>query len=134
MTFFEQELRKTVGAIYPDAKYIGRAAYVDLGGENRAKFEFVTLGHADHYEAIQASILNQNSGAVDSIRPRFAELFSSKKLPLDQAPHAWSNCGKTEWYGFKPTEADYDHLITEISDYTELFEVQSPMMQQEQMM
>lgn len=134
MTFFEQELRSTVGAIYPDAKYIGRAAYVDLGGENRAKFEFVTLGYADHYEAIKASIINRRDGVTDSVLLRFADLFSPKKLPVNHGPHAWTNGGKTEWYGFKPTDADYDKLITAISDYTELFEVQAPVMRQEQSM
>lgn len=134
MTFFEQELRKTVGAIYHDAKYIGRAAYVDLGGENRAKFEFVTLGYADHYEAIKASILNRSDGVTDSVLLRFSDLFSPKKLPMNHGPHAWTNCGKTEWYGFMPLAADYDSLISAISDYTELFEAQAPVMRQEQTM
>ena len=132
MTFFEQELRKIVGAIYPDARYIGRSAYVDLGGDNRAKFEFVTLGYADHYEAIKASILNRSDGVTDSVQLRFADLFSPKKLPMSHGPHAWTNGSKTEWYGFKPTDADYDKLITAISDYTELFEVPTPVMRQEQ--
>ena len=134
MTFFEQELRNTVGAIYPDAKYIGRAAYVDLGGENRAKFEFVTLGYADHYEAIKASILSRSDGVMDSVLLRFADLFAAKKLPMGHGPHAWTNCGKTAWYGFTPTDADYDNLIAAVSDYTELFETQAPVMRQEQTM
>ena len=81
MTFFEQELRKTVGVIYPDARYIGRAAYADLGADNRAKFEFMTLGHADQYEAIKASIINREGGVIDSVLLRFADLFSQMKLP-----------------------------------------------------
>ena len=132
MTFFEQELRKIVGAIYPDARYIGRAAYVDLGGGNRAKFEFTTLGYADHYEAIRASVISSRDGVIDSVTLRFNELFSPKKLPMNQSPHAWADGGKVEWYGFTPTTADYDNLIAAISDYTELFEVQTPMMLQEQ--
>ncbi len=134
MTFFEQELRKIVGAIYPDAKYIGRAAYVELGGGNRGKFEFVTLGCADNYEAIHASVINQSDGKLDAVTLRFADLFSPKKLPMAQKPHAWENGGKVEWYGFTPTAADYDKLIAAISDYTELFEAQAPVMRQEQTM
>lgn len=53
---------------------------------------------------------------------------------MNHEPHAWTNCGKTEWYGFKPTAADYDNLIAAISDYTELFEVLAPVMRQEQTM
>ena len=81
MTFFEQELRKIVGAIYPEAKYIGRAAYVELGGGNRGKFEFVTLGTHEQYEAIRASVINRSDGQIDSVTLRFADLFSPKKLP-----------------------------------------------------
>lgn len=121
MTFFEQELRKTVGAAYPDARYIGRAAYVDLGADNRARFEFVTLGYADHYEAIKASIINRGDGVVDSVLLRFTDLFSPKKLPLDKTPCAWTYKGETEWYGFKPSRSDYDSLTAAIRDYTELF-------------
>ena len=132
MTFFEQELRKIVEPIYPDAKFIGRAAYVDLGDGNRGKFEFVTLGVADHYEGIRASIINQNDGKIDAVTLRFAELFSPKKLPMSQKPHAWTNGGKTEWYGFTPTAADYDKLIAAVSDYAELYE--APEMRMEQSM
>ena len=126
MTFFEQELRKTVGAVYPDARYIGRAAYIDLGADNRAKFEFLTLGHADQYEAIKASIINRGDGVVDSVLLRFADLFSPKKLPMDKTPYAWTYKGETEWYGFKPSRSDYDSLTAAIRDYAELFEMRSP--------
>ena len=126
MTFFEQELRKTVGAVYPDAKYIGRAAYVDLGADNRAKFEFLTLGLADQYDAIQASIINRGDGVIDSVLLRFADLFSPKKLPMDKTPYAWTYNGETEWYGFKPSRSDYDSLTAAIRDYTELFEMRPP--------
>lgn len=135
MTFFEKELRKIVGAIYPEAKYIGRAAYVELGGGNRAKFEFVTMEYLQHYVAIKASIINRDEGMIDSVTLRFADLFSPKKLPMgSKKPHAWADGGKVEWYGFTPTAADYDSLIAAVSDYTELFEVQTPVMLQEQTM
>lgn len=135
MTFFEKELRKIVGAIYPEAKYIGRAAYVELGGGNRGKFEFVTLGTHEQYEAIRASVINRSDGQIDSVTLRFADLFSPKKLPMgSKKPHAWTDGGKVEWYGFTPTAADYDSLIAAVSDYTELFEVQAPVMLQGQTM
>ena len=41
MTFYEQELQKIVGERYPDATYVGRTCYVQLGDMNRAKIEFV---------------------------------------------------------------------------------------------
>ena len=131
MTFFEQELRKIVGAIYPDAKYIGRAAYVDLGGGNRAKLRFITMGIADNYEALCVDIINQFDGKVDTNTIRFSDVFGQKG---GMKPH-FSVMGRdTDWYLYKPTAADYDRLIASVSDYTELFEIQSPVMRQEQTM
>ena len=134
MMFFEKELRKIVGAIYPDAKYIGRAAYVELGGGNCGKFEFVTLGTHEQYAAIRASVINRSDGQIDSVTLRFTDLFSPKKLPMGKKLHAWADGGKVAWYGFTPTAADYDSLIASISDYTEMFEQITPKMQQEQSM
>ena len=53
MTFFKNELRKLLITQYPNATFVGRAAYVQLSDMNRAKIQFVTCGTADHYEAIQ---------------------------------------------------------------------------------
>jgi len=50
MTFFEQELRKIVGAEYPDATFVGRACYVRLSDMNRAKIQFISTGIASHYD------------------------------------------------------------------------------------
>jgi hypothetical protein len=116
MTFFESELRKVVGAVRRDARYIGRAAYVDLNGDVCAKFEFVTCGHADQYEALKATVLSRRSGVVDSETVRFSDVFRNRKS------YAWTYQGQTEWYGPKPTKADYDALIRAVSDYLCLFE------------
>jgi hypothetical protein len=116
MTFFETELRKVVGAVCRNAKYIGRAAYVDLNGDVCAKFEFVTCGHADQYEALKATVLSRRSGVVDSETVRFRDVFRN------QQSYAWTYQGQTEWYGPKPSKADYDALIRAVSDYLSLFE------------
>ena len=127
MTFFENELRKTVGAVFPDAKYIGRAAYVELGGDNCAKFEFTTLGTEGQYEAIQASVINRSSGVIDSVSLCFKDLFPVKKF-------AWTYNGKTEWYGQAPSGNDYARLADSIYDYAEVFQMTTPSMMMEQNM
>lgn len=49
MNFFEQNLKKCTES-YDNAKFVGRAAYIPFGKNNRLKLQFVTLGYADHYE------------------------------------------------------------------------------------
>ena len=70
MNFYEQELKKIVGDRYPDATYVGRACYVRLSDTNRAKIQFVTGIVANHYNALQLTILNRNEGQVDVLRLR----------------------------------------------------------------
>ena len=128
MTFFETELRKIVGAVCPDVRYIGRAAYVDIGGENIAKFEFVIGRYADHYSGMKAAVLMRDGGVIDSVTLRFEDLLH------DPAIHAWTNDGKTCWYGERPNRTDYDALRSSVSDYIELFSIQPPEVQQDMSM
>ena len=127
MDFFEQELRKIVGSAYPNARYVGRAAYVNLGDGNRAKFEFVTLGYADNYEAIRGKIINQRDGEIDVNVMRFSDLFGKKRVANPNfssgiVPHIWSNNGKHDWYVYKPTQADYRLLTQNVSEYLSIFQ------------
>lgn len=52
MNFFESELKKIMGdsAILKDQKYVGRMCYGTIGGDLRARVEFVTLGVSDHWD------------------------------------------------------------------------------------
>ena len=127
MDFFEKELRKIIGSAYPDAKYVGRAAYVDLGEGNRAKFEFVTLGFADHYAALRGKIINLCDGEIDVNVMRFSDIFGKKQTINPNfcdgiVPYIWSDHGKSEWYVYKPTQADYALLTKNISEYVSIFQ------------
>lgn len=131
MTFFEQELRKIVGDMYPDATFVGRACYVRLSDMNRAKIQFTTCGTADHYEALQMTILNRSDGQVDTLRLRFKDVLGAKAVPNNPnfrngiAPHAWTYNGKTEWYGYHPNSRDYKKLTDAVSDYLDVFQEQT---------
>ena len=125
MTFFEQELRRIVGSVCSNAKYIGRAAFVPLGGDNVAKFEFMTQGVADHYTALRAQAVSKTKGALDTTAIRFGDVFSEKK----RSPYAWTDNGNTEWYCFTPTRSDYAALTEAVSNYVELFSQQTQRME-----
>ena len=129
MTFFEQELQKIVGDVYPDATFVGRACYVRLNDMNRAKIQFVTCGIAERYDALQITILNRIDGQVDTLRLRFRDVLGMKSVrnpnfPNGISPHAWTYNGKTEWYGYQPDRRDYQKLTDAVSDYLEVFQEQ----------
>lgn len=37
-------------------------------------------------------------------------------------PHIWTCNGKSEWYGYKPSENDYSVLANAIDNYTSCFQ------------
>ena len=118
MNFFEQELRKIAGPQYPDATYVGRACYVRLSDTNRAKIQFVTCGIADHYEALQLTILNRSNGEVDTLRLHFADL-------LGRSTHAGIYGGCFEWYDGCPSIGDYQKLTEAVGAYLDVFQEQA---------
>ncbi len=141
MTFYEQELQKIIGERYPDATYVGRTCYVRLGDMNRAKIEFVTAIQADRYNALQMTILNRCEGKVDVLRLQFADLLgrtvtSNPKFSNGLMPHIWDDGNKVDWYGYHPSQQDYEALSDAVSDYLEVFQDmrQSPKRQWEQTM
>lgn len=130
MTFFEQELRKIIGNEYPDATYVGRACYVRLSDMNRAKIQFANCGTADHYEAVQVSILNCKEGVVDKLLLRFRDLLGKKQGSNPNfrdgiIPHIWDDYGIIDWYAYHPNDSDYQHLTDAVTDYLAVFQEQT---------
>jgi len=136
MNFFEQELRKLAAACggITNPVFAGRACYGDLGGDNRVKLQFVTLGHADHYVALKATVLNRAEGEVDTLLFRFGDIWGKKMNTVyhDRIPHIWTDDGKSEWYDYQPTGADYKQLGKAVGAYLDVFTVRSAVLQKEQ--
>ena len=128
MNYFEQQLRRVAkacdGLIGPT--FVGRVCYGDLGGDNRARLEFVTQGHADHYTALRATILNRAEGSVDVLLFRFSDIWGAKKVGNPNfregvIPHIWTSGGDSEWYVYHPTDADIKQLAAEVGAYLAVF-------------
>ena len=49
-----------------------------IGEDLRAKIEFVTTGHANHYDALKVSIIKRNEGVVDEQRFKFSDIIGIK--------------------------------------------------------
>lgn len=126
MNYLVEELKKIIGPAHPDAAYAGRACFVSLGPFNRAKVEFTTLGHADHYEALKVTVLNREDGPVDTLTLRFAGILGKKQVSNPNFrdsihPHIWMDRGMADWYVYQPTQADYRALRAELSAYLGVF-------------
>ena len=128
MNYFEQELRRVAKACgeVGSPTFAGRACYGDLGGDNRVKLQFVTLGHADHYSALKATVLNRSDGEVDTLLFRFADTWGKKQVSNPNfrdgvIPYIWTYNGESEWYVYRPTDADIKQLAAEIGAYLAVF-------------
>ncbi len=126
MGFFESELRKIVEPLYPDATYVGRACFVRLDQQLRAKLEFASPGAADHYNALRINILNRQEGKVDAVTLRLSEIWGAQKMAGGSKidPHIWIDGGKPEWYGYQPSEWNYRTLSDAAGAYLEVFQNQ----------
>lgn len=131
MNFFEQELKKIIAqsAVAGGASYVGRACFASLSPDLRAKLEFVTLGYADHYEALRLTILNRRDGPVDSVAIRFADLLGNKQVSNPNfsrgiVPYIWSSQGKHEWYVYQPNLSDYRQLAGAVDEYLQVYQAQ----------
>jgi len=137
MNYFEQELRRLFGndANITDKKFVGRAFFGKLTENLRVRVEFVTLGRADHYEAIKATIINRNDGPVDALALRLSDLIGKKMVSNPNfrdgiAPYIWKYGDKIEWYVYKPTKADYDQISGALNDYFNVFREPTQEMEQ----
>lgn len=130
MNFFEQELRRIISQNHPDATYVGRACYVPLGDDLRAKIRFVDSRTHDHFDTLQMVILNRQEGKVDELRLRFGDTFGKKQVsnpnfPEGIVPHIWVDRGDAEWYVYKPTAKDYKLLSDGVDEYLSVFQTQN---------
>ena len=125
MNYFEQELRRVAGACNGiiNPTFAGRACYGDLGGDNRVKLEFVTLGHADHYSALKTTVLNRSEGEIDTLLFRFGDVWGNKTVRglHNEPPYIWTYQGESEWYSYRPTDADIKQLAADVGGYLAVF-------------
>lgn len=128
MNFFEQELRKLVGQsnVLSDPRYIGRACYGRVSDNIRIKLQFITMGYADHYEALKTTLINNNEGEIDTNVIRLNDIWGVKASANPNfrdgvSPRIGIYQGEFEWYGFEPSPTDYVILAESVDDYLELF-------------
>lgn len=128
MNYFEQELQRLVKNC-PELKkpvFTGRACFAELGGDVRVKLQFITLNISGHYDAVRATVLNRTEGEVDTALFRFGDIWGSKAVSNPNfrsgvIPYIWTDAGKSDWYVYRPTEADFRQLAVEVNAYAGVF-------------
>ena len=118
MNFFEQELRKLFadGSIIESPQFVGRACLGTLGGDLRVRAQFVTGIIANQYNALKIVVLNRTDGPVDTMVLKLKDLLGTKA-----APRIWDDSGNAQWYGYRPTIADYETIRQAADDYLSVF-------------
>ena len=122
MTFYEKELKKIFGdsmLLSADTVSFGKTMMSKIGEDLRAKIEFVTSGHANHYDALKVSIIKRNEGVVDEQRFKFSDIIG---IQDGVSPHVWEyNASDIKWYGYQPISFDYDAIQDSVEGYISMF-------------
>lgn len=113
--FFERELEKLFGdgEIIRSPEFTGRACVGNIGENLRVHANFVTVGIADHYEALLLKIVHTKNGELDRLVIRFADVLGRKRVPNNPnfrtgvVPHIWNDRGEYGWYAYQPADSDY---------------------------
>ena len=131
MNYHIQELLRILrDSKYRDqATYAGRAVYIHLDQDLRAKLEFTATNLSNHYDALHATILNRVDGRVDTILFLFSDLLGVKKTNHPNfsrgiVPYLWQDGDKLEWYVYHLNDADYRIIAESLDEYLQVFQIQ----------
>ena len=96
MNFFEKEMRMMFEhtGIIQDPKFVGRTMVGILDDNLRVKMQFVSTFIANHYDAIQVSIINRTDGVVDKETMKFGDIIGLQKDNCGNNVCATSNAEK----------------------------------------
>ena len=124
MNFFEKEMREMFEnkELLQGAKFCGKMMLAKLDDELRLKLLFVTMGYADNYEAIKATVLNRNEGAVDCHVFKFSDIIGRKKSYSSDCvnPYMWECGEQSRWYT-PVTAKEKQQIVQAVMEYTEMF-------------
>ena len=122
--FYEIQLKRMFGdseLLSADTIFSGKTMVSKIGDDLRAKVEFVTARVSGQYEGLKTSIINRKEGLVDSHTVMFHEVIGMKGANRDRKPHVWDDNGKAHWFGFAPTESEFEAIASKVEDYIAMY-------------
>ena len=125
--YLEHELKKILGSTYPDATYVGRSCFIDLGSLNKARIHFGVSLITNEYDMLKVTILNRKEGVIDKMNLLFSDILGCKKVnnpnfPDGVWPHIWVYEDKIDWYAYHPNDSDYRALNDAVATYLSVFQ------------
>ncbi|MCM1167146.1 MAG: hypothetical protein NC299_16470 [Lachnospiraceae bacterium] len=119
MTFFENELKKMFGnnSALTDIRYVGNALVGRLTDDTIAKISFKTGDVHGKFESALVQIINTKTGEIDRQSLNFRDTLGITESTV----YAWEYRGEVSWYGFKPSERDYESMNQAAEQYLEMF-------------
>lgn len=112
MNFFEQELHKFIDKTDYQWQYIGKSAYLRLGGIV-IRVYFSTTGIADNYDALCFTAIAVNDSKLDSIIVKFKDFIRRSMRVID--------FGTGFHWESAPTEAEYKSMTEQVEKYIDTF-------------
>lgn len=122
MNFFEGELRKLFddGKIISSPYYVGQSCFGTLGKNLRARVDLTDNG-------MDVTVIDRTKGPLDHFEVFFWDLLGRKFPPehpqykFGVSPHIWTYNHETDWYVYRPTDADYETMRQAVAQYLDLF-------------
>ena len=124
--YFQTELLKIAAGCeyFHNPRCTGKACIGRLTDDVTVKLFFRTTGIADQYDALQLKLINRHEGEIDALMIRLNDVWGKVRMRSTGdmiGPHIWDDYGRVQWYGFTPTEAQYDALSDEVNEYLSAF-------------
>ena len=128
MNYFESELRHLFqnSDVFEQPVFSGNCLIGKLDDDLRIKVMFATQGYADHYSALSVKIINRTGGEVDSQKFVFNDILGAnpvnKGINGRAQIYIWQDGGKAEWYGYRPTDAQFSQIADTVESYASMFQ------------
>lgn len=114
---------------YPEATYADGACQVQFGNKSRASLSFDDIGTKNQYEHIRITLFNEHGREVESTLIGLRAIIGAKPFAYYGGetgyPFIWENGGVVNWFGYAPTEKDYEPLTKVIAAHLAAFQALS---------
>ena len=128
MNFFEKEMRMMFEhtGVIQDPKFVGRTMVGILDDNLRVKMQFVSTFIANHYDAIQVSIINRTDGVVDKETMKFGDIIGLRKDNCGNNVHTsmWEQSDKTAYWYIPVSVTDKAKIADTALEYVGMYQQQ----------
>ncbi|XBX10764.1 hypothetical protein QMP26_41445 (plasmid) [Enterocloster clostridioformis] len=120
--FVDRELKRITKKSRNTFIHVGRACYARINDDIRIRLEFCS----GKYNGLTMTILNRNTGVIDSVNLLFADVWGLKKGAFKgevvESSIFFSFDKEWSWIGEAPSQSDCDKLAEIIDQYISVYQ------------